>query len=441
MNRFFRTAYATTLSYLFLTLVAVLIVSTRMPFSAFSCLYFGLFLVLLPGAAPKRKGKKPTFLALGALVALLGFLPLVLFKSPLLFYAVHAAGIALAAVFLTLLRHRTTHSDFKAKYHFTVILLLLVIGFVYLALLAGVDKNGLIKSFNRNTVQLALNTIVPLAITLLVTGVLLLRGLRAQEGVVDERTFNRRQIRDTLIFAAVVSVVFAVDPFPYLKQGLFFIINNVIRPAAGAIARGIARLMNLISCTPVPIEEMQPTPEPTLDPEGPPLVPMAEAEPERYYIDDGPDLALTMAYIFLAAAAITLLAILAVQIVKLVKKLKNRNKKRGRGYPHETREALDPKDEPNDGEKPRKRSDDPRERMRYLYGEFLRHLRRISVAFDRSNTCGEIRNRAQSWMHVDSDDISDFTDLYEQARYREKENPTDADAHRMKTLLGRIKKR
>ena len=44
MNRFFRTAYATTLVYLLLTLVAVLIARVGMPFLAFSCLYFGLLL-------------------------------------------------------------------------------------------------------------------------------------------------------------------------------------------------------------------------------------------------------------------------------------------------------------------------------------------------------------------------------------------------------------
>ena len=441
MNRFFRTAYATALAYLVLTLFAVLITAERMPFSAFSCLYFGLFLALLPGAAPKLEGREPLFLALGGMTAILGFLPLVLFQSPLLFYALHAVGITLAALFLVLLRHRTTHADFKAKYHFTVILLLLVIGFVYLALLAGVDKSGLISSFNHGTVQLAVNTIVPMTITLLVTGVLLLRGLRAQEGVVDEKAFNRRQIRDTLIFAAVVSVLFAVDPFPYLKQGLFAFVNHVIRPAAGALARGFAWLLNLISCTPVPIEEMQPTPEPTLDPEGPPLVPMAETEPERYYIDEGPDLTMTLAYIFLGIAAAALLAILTVQIVKLIRKLKNRGKKRGRGYPHEEREKLQPEEEPGAEKKPKKRSEDPRERMRYLYGEFLRHLRRIPVPFERSSTCGEIRRNAQKWLRADPDDVSGFTDLYEQARYREKEDPTDADAHRMKTLLGRIRKK
>jgi hypothetical protein len=290
-------------------------------------------------------------------------------------------------------------------------------------------------------VQLAVNTIVPMTITLLVTGVLLLRGLRAQEGVVDEKAFNRRQIRDTLIFAAIVSVLFAVDPFPYLRQGLFAIVNNVIRPAAGALARGFAWLLNLLSCTPVPIEKTQTTPEPTLDPEGPPLVPMAETEPEHYYIDEGPDLTMTLAYIFLALAAAALLAILAVQIVKLVRKLKNRGKKRGRGYPHEEREKLSSEDEPDGGRKPRKRSEDPRERMRYLYGEFLRHLRRIPVPYERSSTCGEIRDKAQAWMDADPNDVSDFTDLYEQARYREKENPTDADARRMKNLLARMRKR
>ena len=61
MNRFFRTAYATTLVYLLLTLFAVLIARVGMPFPAFSCLYFGLLLCLLPGALPHLNGKERLF--------------------------------------------------------------------------------------------------------------------------------------------------------------------------------------------------------------------------------------------------------------------------------------------------------------------------------------------------------------------------------------------
>ena len=71
MNRFFRTAYAMTLAYLFATILAVLITGVKVPFAAFSCLYFGLLIALLPAASQKLSGKEPLFGCIGAAVALI----------------------------------------------------------------------------------------------------------------------------------------------------------------------------------------------------------------------------------------------------------------------------------------------------------------------------------------------------------------------------------
>ena len=439
MNRFFRTAYATTLVYLCTSLFAVLITGVQMPFPAFSCLYLGLLLGLLPAAAPKLSGKEPVFACIGAATALLGFLPIVLKNGPWLHYAVHFIGIVCGALFCSILRHRTTHDDFEAKYRFTIVLLLILIGFVYLTLLAGIYENGLVPAKSEN-VRLAVNGVVPLVIVLLVTGVLLLRGLRAQTGVVDERAFNRRQIRDTLLFAAIVSLLFAVDPFRYLGMAAAFLMKNVIKPAAMFLARMLSALLDLMACTPPEPEHAVPTPTPTPTPEAIPGPMLADTEPEHYMIE-GKDLSLTISYIFLAATAAVLLAILAFQIVKLVKRLRKRGKKTGRGYPNETREAIPAADGAySRQDRPKRRSEDPRERIRYLYAEFLRFLRRSPVRFSETNTCREIETRANNWMAGKSSDLSDLTELYEQARYRQKDAPTDADARRMKTLFGRIKK-
>ena len=78
MNRFFRTAYYTTLFYLCLAFFGTLISSVGMPFLAFSCLYFGLLFCLLPGMLRKLSGKEALFYVLGALTAALGFLPIAL---------------------------------------------------------------------------------------------------------------------------------------------------------------------------------------------------------------------------------------------------------------------------------------------------------------------------------------------------------------------------
>lgn len=437
MNRFFRTAYASTVAYLILALIAALITGVPVPFPAFSCLYFGLLVTLLPAATHKLSGKERLFVPLGALTALLGFVPLALWRCPLLHYLIHGVGMLFGVVFLSVLRHRTTHADFKAKFQFTTVVVLVAIGFVYLMLLVGVDKSGILPGQSEN-VRVAVNGAVPFAITMLVTGVLHLRGLRAQAGVVDERAFNRRQLRDTLIFAAIVTVVFLTDPVSYLKTAADFLLNDVLRPAAAFLARILAAVLKLISCARPEAEEPAPTPVPTNDPNTLPAAELAETEPEQYYYEGG-DVSYTLSYIFLAIAALVLALILAVELRKLIKSLRKRNKNRGRGYPHETREKLSPKAKPRDADHPRKRSADPRERIRFLYAEFLRYLRKIPVRFHKSNTCGEIERRAKTGLHADPSDLGELTELYEKARYHQDEPPAEADAQRMKTLLNRVK--
>ena len=437
MNRFLRTAYASTLAYLCLALLPALITGVAMPFAAFSCLYFGLLLTLLPAASKKLAGKEPLFTLLGAVVALFGFALLAILHCPLLHYFVHLAGILFAVAFLFLLRHRTTHADFKAKYQFIAVLVLIVIGFIYLSLLAGVDRNGDVPVQSEN-VRLAVNGIVPFAITLLMTGVLLLRGLRAQAGVVDERAFNLRQLRDTLIYAALVTVVFLIDPFVYLKKAVGFLLNDVLRPVASFLARLLSEFLYLISCTRPEAGTPMPTPVPTADPNQLPVTKPVEVTPEHYYLE-GDKLTLTLSYIFVAITALILLAILAFQIRKLIKRLRGGSKNRGRGYPHETREALSPETAEVGARRPRKRSEDPRERIRYLYAEFLRFLSKAPIRIRRTDTCGEIERRAEKGLNTDPSNLSDLTELYEKARYRQNDAPTADEAARMKTLLARIR--
>ena len=439
MNRFFRTAYSTTLVYLCLTLFVVLVSKVRMPFPAFSCLYFGLLICLLPGVTKKLAGKEKLFYAAGALASALGFVPLALWDCPVIHWVLHSAGIIAAAVFLHLLRHRTTHSDFMAKYQFTAVLLLIVFGFVCLALLTGIYTDGEVTA-RTDALRLAMNNVVPYAIVLLVSGVLLLRGLRAQEGIVDEQAFNRRQLRDTLIFAVLVTIVFAVDPFVYLQKGLFFLLNDVLQPAAGFIGRLLLALLKLLARKKQPPENSQIPPDESPDPDKVPVPEPAETEPEQYDINDN-DLSLVIAYIFIGVAALILLVILVRQIRKLILNLRERDLKRRGGYPNETREMLPREEGTRREEKPRKRSSDPRERMRYMYGEFLRYLRKLKVRFEKTETCSEIQGHAKRRSVADLPVLSGFTDLYEQARYRLSEMPSEADVRSMKSLLDKIRKR
>ena len=438
MNRFLRTAYSTTLVYLCLTLFGVLMTRAGMPFPAFSCLYFGLLLCLLPGIVKKLAGKERLFCVIGAAAALLGFIPIALLRCPVIHWIIHILGIAAAGAFLSLLRHRTTHSDFMAKYQFTAVLLLIVIGFVCLSLLTGIYTDGQ-TTVRAEALRLAMNNIVPFATVLLVTGVLLLRGLRAQEGIVDENAFIRRQLRDTLIFAVIITLVFLVDPFVYLQKGMFFLIHDVLQPAAGFIGRMLLALLRLLARPKQP-EQSELPPEESTDPDNVPVPEPTETEPEQYDINDS-DLSRVIAYIFIAVAALILLWILVRQIRKLIWNLRERSQKRAGGYPNEIRETLPPEEGTRRDEKPRRRSTDPRERIRYLYGDLLRHLKKLKMQISRSDTCGEIEFHAKRRYGTDSEAVSELTEIYERARYRLKEEPTEADARSMKDLVDRVRKR
>ena len=440
MNRFFRTAYATTAAYLCLALAGVLITGAALPFPAFSCLYFGLLLFLLPGISQRMTGKEKLFQGLGVLTAALGFLPIALWRCPTVHWLVHLLGIAAAAVFLSVLRHRTTHKVFLAKFGFASALLFLLVGLVYLILRTDIVQGGE-ASARYEAASLAVNGAVPYAVVLLASGVLLLRGLRAQPGrMVDEQAFNRRQLRDTLIFAALVTVVFAIDPFAYLGKALSFLHQEALRPFLRFLAQLFASLLPSMSF------DRQPAKGPALAGEGvnsgavPPSGPAGmETEYNRAIKEIDP--AVTVDHLLLAVLALVFLFVLLWLIRKLAKNLRSRSRDRGNGYPRETYEALPAKEGKRRKEKPKKRNGDPRELMRYLYGEFLRFLRKRQVEFDKTNTCGEIRRGAEKQSAADPSMLSDLTALYEQARYRMEETPAEADAHAMKDLLDRIKKR
>ncbi len=438
MNRFFRTAYYTTLFYLCLAFFGTLISSVGMPFLAFSCLYFGLLFCLLPGMLRKLSGKEALFYVLGALTAALGFLPIALWHGTILHWLIHLFGIAGTAVFLRALRYRTTHSVFMDEYRLTLVLLLILIGFGCLFTMTGIYQDGQ-AAVRSETLRQAINGAVPYAIILLVSGTLLLRGLRAQLGIADEQAFNRRQLRDVLIFAVLVTLVFAVDPFVHLKNALSFLLDEVLRPSVRALRQLLASFLSLLPRWEAP-SAVTPTPEETVDLGTMPLTELAETEAEHYDIEAN-DLEHSLTYIYIAIVALVLLYILVLQIARLIRNLKEHSGNRGGGYPNETCEKIPMKEETGREGKPRRRSRDPRERIRYLYGEYLRCLKKRRVQFSDTDTCGEIRQHAEERSVAELSELSDLTVCYEKARYRLTETPTEADAERMEELLDGIKKR
>ena len=441
MNRFFRTAYAATLLYLCLALFAALITGAGMPFPAFSCLYFGLLIYLMPDISRSPAGRRPLFHLTGALTASLGFLPIAFSRCPPVHWLVHLSGIAAAAVFLYTLRHRTTHSLFLTRFRFISVTLLILIGAVCLILRMDFFKAG--EAAKRAAaVSLAVNGAVPYAIVLLATGVLLLRGLRAQPGrMIDERIFNRRQLRDTLVFAVAVTLIFAADPFVYLGQAASFLRDEALLPALRFLARLLAQLLPALS--PGELPERQTVSSGKAGGLSPSVrSDFIGVQEEPGYRESDPPVPMDHDAVIAATALIVLfiLAVLALLIRGLVKARRKRGRDRGSGYPEETYEDLPVSEGKGRKGRPKKRNSDPRERIRYLYGEFLRYLHARRVTFGRTNTCGEILQGARARPAASESTLSGLTALYEEARYRMGETPTKADADEMRDLLDKVRK-
>lgn len=440
MNRFLRTAYWSAFVYLLLSLIAALSTGVGMPFPAFMCLYFGLLVGLIPGAAQKLKGKETLFGLLGILIALAGFAVLLLYKCGTAHLIIHGIGLAFAWIFVFLLKHRTTHFDFAAKFRFSVVFIIILIAAMYIALLIGITEE-LVIPLSRASVKQAVDHAVPIAIMMLVTGVLLLRGLRGMQGTMNEKEFNRRQLRDVLIYAAGVSAVFLINP--YIYRGLVWLMNKVVLPALRGLGWLFNKLLELLANknpnfgpsevvqTPGPTESLPPLPE----------YGFTDKEPENYMIDEAGESTLynTILYIFIAVAAAVLLAILIIELRNLIIKLKERASSRGKGYPNEIRESLAEEETESRAERPKKRSADPRLRIRYFYKEFLRLLHRDHVRLEPSDTCGNINDRAEKVMHRSADELREMRGIYEKARYRAEEPPTEEEAARMKAIYERLK--
>ncbi|MBQ6077208.1 MAG: hypothetical protein IJK88_03795 [Clostridia bacterium] len=413
MTRFFRTAFSVSLVSLLLTLVSGVATGVHMPFTAFSCLLFGLLVFLLPQSVPKLEGKETLFALLGAATALLGFLPLLILRCPVFHYVCYGLSVLAAAIFLVSLRHNTTHNNFKARFGFiTVILICLLVYFVMSATTMRRNANSVQSTpvLDPEALKIALNDIIPLAIVLLASGVLCLRGLRAQNGAADEASYRRRQLRDALIFTVSVSVVFLVVPL--LKPVWSLLLENVLAPFARMLALLLERIVtgamksNALSQFEEAVASAKSTQ--TSSQAAPNATPLpssgtmtADGTPPPATIRQGD-------YLYLVIGLLVMAVIVTVAAIILVKALR-RFKKYERSYPNESREELPNTDEPKKEAKPSKRSADPRRRMRYLYADFLKHLRKTALQRARTvadpndtnpdpHAWGESNNSGYAWI-------------------------------------------
>ena len=445
MNRFFRTAYATTLVYIIVTLAVVSATGISISALSFAALYIGLFVFLLPNADASLIKRRRLCCVIGAAIALLGFLPIILASDNGLMHCVgYGIGLSAAIVFLVVLRHRTRYSDFEAVFRFSAVI---VFGIIIAAIIASTSIKEIIPLTPENMMH-AFSDALLLMIVRLVTGFLLLRGLRAEQSVVDLKSFYRRQFRDALIFVIIVAAVLLLDPFRFLRGKIGLIHVKIIKPFFDFVARTVHKLISSITVNngeeykaPDPPEEpdaidVTPPPTPAYDgPEAKPIM-IDQAELERRSMQTFR----TLTIIFMTILVLAIVILIIVELRKLIKKLRNPNENKGIGYPNEVREPLQDDEKPEKGEKLSRHSPDARERIRRVYADFLRHLRRRHIKYLRTDTCGQIERRASGLIRSQADEIDELTRIYEDARYCSIEEPTMEEAHRSEHLLGEIRR-
>ncbi|MCR5808738.1 MAG: DUF4129 domain-containing protein [Clostridiales bacterium] len=436
MNRFLRTAYSTSYVFLFLSLFTVMRTGLDIPFPAFLCVLLGLFVAQLPDISERFSGSDAVFAAPGFLIVAAGFVVLWFSDRPLVHFIAYGIAFAASVLFFFISRNSTGHDTFMSRFKWSIIVAAIVIAFVFLMMIPAFIENKMV-SYGIERVPLAANKLIPILIMLLATGVMLLRGLRSEQGGMDRKQFTRRQIRDLLIFAAVVSVVYALNPFRYFIKAGLFIYRKALLPVIKWVAFVFATALEWFF-EPAPIgeenfdidyETVEPMPSETVMPDASPGAAAPQLPVPKPNVSDE-----TFIYVAVGIAAIILIIVLVLVLMKRV-----RGRKGNRGYPNETVEAIEAEDEKEREQIPKKRSADPRMRIRYHYAEFLKFLHRTSVKFKKSSTCGEISESTKNGLRVDEAELDEFTELYAGVRYSRRSAPSEADAERMKRLLESIR--
>lgn len=429
MNKFLRVSYI--ISFLYTLFIAVLgsVTNFDFPIWCFIACYIGILSFMLPNIMPQFQKYHLLARVGGIIIALSGLLFLI--KAPISYPIVNLLLVILGFVLAVKLQYNTIHRDFVSKFNFSTILLCLF--YALLAMLSSEQFTFLnITVVVKSPVQSAIVNSIPCLVVTLTMGILLLRGLRAASGIVDEKEFNKRQLRDTIIFFVACIAVWATDLLNAIKSGVIFIVENIIVPFFRWIVDLLVRLEEMLinknppdwssdyTSTPYPTKEVTPVPEAIL----------GQQQNYKYSSD------------FFAGLIYVVLSILIIAVLWWVfsNLLKKGKRAKYLGYPNETRESID--DLPNKLlEKPISRLNrNPRMRIRYIYREFMLHLRRKGAAVKRASTCGEIESSAKEITYKHATEIEMLSNTYRKARYCLENEPTAEDAKLAKKLYDSIVK-
>ena len=428
MNRFFQTAYYTIYIYLYLAIFVGIASGSEMPLLAFLCLFFGLLIAMVPDIFDNQPGRKPLFVVLGFLVSLIGFLPIRIADGIQVQYFGYGIGLISGCLLYSLQRQQTSYYHFMEAFKRTVLIASILIVLVLLFLLP-VFIDGQIITFGLEELKVLVDSIVPIIIMLLAVGVLHLRALRSLRGGIDRDAFRRRQLRDVLLFTMLVTIVYTFDPFSFLLAGAAWLYEKALLPILSLIAKAFP---NHLPDWPNFWQYRKEHEVENINDFGTAEMAPPETVTPSAAVSEITETSGDFQYLFVVVL------ILIVVLVNFLLLRKKKSFKTSLGYPSETVEAI--VEEEDTLKKPtlKKRILDPRIRIRYSYREFLKHLRKLRIPLEATDTTMEIENKTCSTFPNEAEALDALSRLYNRARYQQSEVPSTSDAENMRELVKKV---
>lgn len=428
MNKFLRTSYAVSMFIMAVTTIVGSIAEQFYPIWSFAAVWLGLLAYMFTGIITELREKSIIFKLIGVLIMLVGFIFVLPTKDSSTCFILHVFAIAIALIFEHLLNHNTTHRDFLSKFKYSLTIMALL--FCIMGLLSSGVENELVNG--ENTFEAIINA-VPIFIISVVTGILLLKSLRAMAG--NDRELNKRQLKEVFFFFFGCILIFATGLIGVLKQAVTWLFANSVNPVFKWISALLSSLEDALTNKNPPLvsggEEIPNVPIRT-DITEPPVMEEITVSPSAPPVVEEDD----SNFVKVLIIFFSVLVLAIVIYIVMTKLLKRGRKTSDSSYIYEEREKLSDEEKKNEKEKYDKTS---RSKIRRYYAKFLSFLKRKhQCGIKPSDSCADVENLARTLGSDVQNDLSDFSDIYRKARYNLNDEPSGDDAKKAKELYKKI---
>ncbi len=428
MNKFLRTSYAVSMFIMVITTIVGSIAGQFYPIWSFAAIWIGLLAYMFTGIITELQDKSIIFKLIGVLIMLVGFVFVIPTSTCLTCFVLHGAAIAIALILEHLLNYNTTHRDFLSKFKYSLTITALL--FCIMGLLSSGVENELVNG--DNTFEAIINA-VPIFIISVVSGILLLRSLRAMAD--NDRELNKRQLKEVFFFFFGCILIFATGLIGLIKQAVIWLLANSVNPLFRWISSFLSSLEEALTNKNPPLvsggEDIPNVPIRT-DITEPPVMEEITVSPTTPPVarEDDSNFVKVLIIFF------SVLVLAIVIYIVMTKLLKRGRKPSDSSYIYEEREKLSDDEKKNEREKYDKSS---RSKIRRYYAKFLSFLKRKhQCGIKPSDSCADVENLARTLGTDVRNDLSDFSDIYRKARYNLNDEPSGDDAKKAKELYKKI---